>query len=88
MDAARDDRLHAVWRLSLPALRPEEVAGLGWDPVDLAAGTLTVARVQVIVAGQVIERETAKTPAGERRPGTHRWQNQAGQPRRRPTLCR
>jgi integrase len=27
MDAARGDRLHAVWRLSLLALRPEEVPG-------------------------------------------------------------
>ncbi len=63
---ARFDRLHTVWRLSLLALRPEEVAGLRWESVDLAAGTLTVARIQVIVAGKVIERETAKTPAGER----------------------
>ena len=66
MDAARRDRLHAIWRLSLLALRPEEVAGLRWDSVDLTACTLTVARVQVIVAGKVLERETAKTPAGER----------------------
>jgi integrase len=66
MDAARHDRLHAIWRLSLLALRPEEVAGLRWDSVDLTAGTLTVARVQVIVAGKVLERETAKTPAGQR----------------------
>ncbi len=64
MDAARRDRLHAI---SLLALRPEEVAGLRWDSVDLTACTLTVARVQVIVAGKVLERETAKTPpAGER----------------------
>jgi integrase len=55
-----------VWRLALLALRPEEVAGLRWDAVDLDAGTLTAARVQVMVAGKVIERETAKTPAGER----------------------
>lgn len=48
MERARTDRLHAVWRLSLLALRPEEVAGLRWDPVDLEAETLTVARVQVI----------------------------------------
>ena len=66
MDAARRDRLHAIWRLSLLALRPEEVAGLRWDSVDLTACTLTVARVQVIVAGTVLERETAKMPAGER----------------------
>ena len=66
MDAARRDRLHAIWRLSLLALRPEEVAGLRWDSVDLTACTLTVARVQVIAAGKVLERETAKTPAGER----------------------
>ena len=64
--AARGDRLHAIWRLSLLALRPEEVAGLRWDSVDPTACTLTVARVQVIVAGKVLERETAKTPAGER----------------------
>jgi integrase len=64
MGQARFDRLHAVWRLALLALRPEEVAGLRWDAVDLDAGTLTVARVQVMLAGKVIERETAKTPAG------------------------
>jgi integrase len=66
MDAARCDRLHAVWRLALLALRPEEVSGLRWDSIDLDAATLTVSRVQVIVAGKVLERETAKTPAGER----------------------
>jgi len=66
MGQARFDRLHAMWRLSLLALRPEEVAGLRWHAVDLDAGTLTVARVQVMVAGKVIERETARTPAGER----------------------
>lgn len=66
MGQARFDRLYAVWRLALLALRPEEVAGLRWDAVDLDAGTLTVARVQVMVAGKVFERETAKTPAGER----------------------
>ena len=66
MDAARRDRLYAIWRLSLLALRPEEVAGLRWDSVDRTACTLTVARVQVIVAGKVLERETAKTPTGER----------------------
>ncbi len=66
MDAARRDRLHAIWRLSLLALRSEEVAGLRWNSVGLTAYALTVARVQVIVAGKVLERETAKTPAGER----------------------
>jgi integrase len=66
MAAARTDRLHAVWRLALLALRPEEVSALRWDSADLTTGTVTVARVRVMVAGQVIERETAKTPAGER----------------------
>jgi len=42
MNTARRDRLHAIWRLSLLALRPEEVAGLRWDSVDLTACTLTV----------------------------------------------
>ena len=66
MDTARRDRLRAIWRLSLLALRPEEVAGLRWDSVDLTACTLTVACLQVIVTGKVLERETAKTPVGER----------------------
>ncbi len=66
MDTARRDRLHAIWRLSLLALRAEEVSGLRRDSVDLTVCTLTVARVQVIVAVKVLERETAKTPAGER----------------------
>ena len=65
MDAARQDRLHAVWRLALVALRPEEVSGLRWESIDLDAETLTVARVRVM-AGKVVERETAETPAGER----------------------
>jgi hypothetical protein len=33
---------------------------------DELEGSFTAARVQVIVAGKVLERETAKTPAGER----------------------
>lgn len=66
MAAVRSDRFYAVWRLALLALRPEEVAGLCWDSVDLDAALLTVERVRVMVAGHMLERETAKTEAGER----------------------
>jgi integrase len=66
MAATRADRLYAVWRLALLALRPEEVAGLRWDSVDLQEATLTITRVRVMVAGKMLDRETAKTPAGER----------------------
>lgn len=83
--AARGDRFYAVWRLALLALRPEELAGLRWDCVDLDKALLTVAQVRVTVAGKMLERETAKTEAGERTlpldPGTvaaltelHAWQ--------------
>lgn len=66
LTSVRGDRFYAVWRLSLLALRPEEVAGLCWDSVDLDAALLAVERVRVMVAGKMLERETAKTRAGER----------------------
>jgi hypothetical protein len=49
-----------VSKLSIPRAR-----GRTGPEDDLTACTLTVARVQVIVAGKVLEREAAKTPVGE-----------------------
>jgi integrase len=63
--AVREDRLYAVMRLSLTALRPEEVCGLKWSVVDLRGRTLTIDNVRTMVAGQVDER-APKTEAGER----------------------
>lgn len=63
--AIRHDRLYAIMRLSLTALRPEEVCGLKWSAVDLEAKTLTIDWVRTLVAGQVDEKEP-KTRAGER----------------------
>lgn len=66
LDCARGDRLYAVWRLSLLALRPEEVCGLRWESTDTDEDSVTIARVRTMTAGKIYERETAKTPAGER----------------------
>ena len=56
--AVRGDRLHPVWRLSLLALRPEEVCGLRWESVDLAAGTLRVERARTLAGGRPVEKAT------------------------------
>jgi integrase len=65
LKAIRKDRLYAIMRLSLTALRPEEVCGLKWTAVDFEAKTLTVDWVRTLVAGEVVEKEP-KTEAGER----------------------
>lgn len=63
--AIQEDRLFAVMFLSLMGLRPEEVAGLKWDKVDLGNGSLTVDWVRTLVDGQAVEKEP-KTDAGDR----------------------
>ena len=59
------DRLHAVWFLSACGLRRGEVAGLKWDAVDLAAGTVTIGLARVLVDGKVITKRP-KTENGYR----------------------
>ena len=56
------DRLAACWRMTLYGLRRGEVAGLTWDAVDLAAGTVTVGAARVVVDGRVI----VKPPKSDR----------------------
>lgn len=56
--ATVDDRLHALWRLAVDTgLREAELLGLGWDDVDLDAGTVTV-----ISQLQRLDGEWVRTP--------------------------
>lgn len=59
------DRLYVAWCLSLYGLRRGEVLGLRWCDVNLARGTLTIARTRTIVDGAVVEGEP-KTEKGKR----------------------
>jgi integrase len=52
--AARADRLHAAWRLTLYGLRRAEVCGLRWTDVDLIAGTISVAETRTVVEGRIV----------------------------------
>ncbi len=48
LDAAKDDRLHALYVLALmTGMRQGELLGLHWQDVDLAAGSLSVRRTLV-----------------------------------------
>ncbi len=60
-----DDRLHALWLLTLAGMRRSEVMGLRWSHVDLAACTLTVAESRVDVTGGT-ESNDPKTRRGLR----------------------
>jgi integrase len=63
--AAAADRLAPVITLQCLGLRPEEVCGLRWRDVDLAAGTLTIRHARTLVDGKPIEKPP-KTAAGRR----------------------
>ncbi len=67
MAAIKGDRLAGVWRLSLMALRPEEVVGVRWgkDGIDLDAETCAVTNVRTLVGGRVVEKGP-KSQDGER----------------------
>jgi integrase len=57
--ATADDRLGALWRLALDTgLRQGELLGLGWDDVDLDAGTVTVTGQLQRRAGSWLRTET------------------------------
>lgn len=63
--ATASDRLAVAWCLSMYGLRRGEVLGLRWDDVDLEAGTLTISRARVTIAGHIVE-EAPKTERGRR----------------------
>jgi integrase len=63
--AAANHRLAPVITLQCLGLRPEEVCGLRWRDVDLAAGTLRIRRVRTLVDAKPVEKEP-KTEAGKR----------------------
>ena len=59
--------VHSVWLLVLAGLRRSEVLGLRWSDVDMAAGTLTIARGMVPNAsGGRAEPTDPKTERGAR----------------------
>jgi integrase len=47
-------------------MRPSEIAGLKWESVDLAAGTLKVERARPSMGGKTFESEHTKSDAGRR----------------------
>lgn len=63
--AAAGDRLSPVITLQCLGLRPEEVCGLRWRDVNIAAGTLTICMARTLVDGKPIEKPP-KTDAGKR----------------------
>jgi integrase len=66
LDAVVDDRLSAVWQLSLYGLRRGEVLGLCWNDVDLVAKTITIQRARVEVTGAGVVEVGPKTDRGKR----------------------
>ncbi len=68
LDAARADRLHALYELALrTGLRKGELLGLHWEDLDLNSGTATIRRsLQRTSTGGLIQLPT-KTRASERR---------------------
>ena len=63
--ATKDDRMHVAWLLALYGLRRGEVAGLRWEHVDLAGGTLSIVGTRLAVNGKVVE-DDPKSASGRR----------------------
>lgn len=67
LSAARDDRYHAVYVVALHCgLRQDEILALGWDAVDLDAGTLQVRRTLSFRGGGGPTFSTPKTNKSRR----------------------
>ena len=65
LDHVAGDRLYPLWHLAAyRGLRRGEIAGLRWEDVDLASGTLTVRAARVTVGWKVIDT-TPKSAASE-----------------------
>jgi integrase len=62
LDAARDDRLEALYRVALSlGLRQAEALGLRWEDIDLDKRTLRVSKALQVIKGemQLVEPKTA-----------------------------
>ncbi|KPC70527.1 integrase [Streptomyces sp. NRRL WC-3753] len=68
LDAARGDRLHALYELALrTGLRKGELLGLHWDDLDLNTGTATIRRTLQRTRSGGLTHLPTKTLASERR---------------------
>lgn len=68
LEHVQPDRLYAAWLLfATTGMRRGEVAGLGWDAVDLDRGTVTVAWQLGLVDSKPAFKPRPKTDAGRRR---------------------
>lgn len=57
IDAARTDRLAAIWRTAaMTGLRRSEICGLQWPDIDLDIGRLSVRRARVVVDGRTVTK--------------------------------
>ena len=66
LEATRNDRLHALWRLlAMTGMRRGEVLGLKWEDIDFEARRLAVRRSLIPLGGDVIVSEP-KTARGRR----------------------
>ena len=66
LEATKDDRLYALWRLfCLTGMRRGEALGVKWDDIDFAAGCLSVRRSLIPLGSEVIISEP-KTARGRR----------------------
>lgn len=67
VDAAREDRLYAMWHLfAVTGMRRSEMAALRWAHVDLEARMISVIRVAIEDRGKVIERMLPKSSSSRR----------------------
>jgi integrase len=67
LEVAARDRLAAAWLMAMYGMRREEILGQRWAAdVDLAAGTVTVASVRVLVGGQVLVKDAPKSQRSAR----------------------
>jgi integrase len=66
LTSVKDDRLFAFWRLlSMTGCRRGEALGLGWEDVDIEAGTITIRRSLIAVNGE-LQLSDPKTKRGMR----------------------
>ncbi|WP_327112925.1 site-specific integrase [Streptomyces sp. NBC_01341] len=64
--AVKDDRLYAVFLLSLMGLRPAEICGMRWGDVDLTGAILTVTRTRTLMGNKSVVEKDTKSLAGQR----------------------